>query len=94
MEQQVWWKTGIIYQIYPRSFFDTTGKGTGDLQGIIQKIDYLSELDISAIWLSPIYPSPMVDFGYDVSDFTGIDPIFGKLDDFKVLLNVAHEKGI
>lgn len=89
------WKSGsIIYQIYPRSFKDSNGDGIGDLQGIIEKLDYLAELGINAIWLSPIYPSPMADFGYDIADFTNIDPIFGTLEDFNELVKQAHTRGI
>jgi glycosidase len=89
----LWWQTGVIYQIYPRSYKDTTGSGVGDLQGIIQKLDYLSgTLGIDAIWLSPFYPSPMKDFGYDVADYTAVDPIFGSLDDFRELVQQAHSR--
>lgn len=89
-----WWKHGIIYHIYPRSFYDTNNDGIGDLQGICAKLDYLKELNIDAIWLSPVYESPQIDFGYDVSDYRKIDPIFGTLDDFKALLKSAHKKNI
>ena len=89
-----WWKKTAIYQIYPRSFKDSNDDGIGDLQGIISKLDYLVWLGIKAIWLSPIYTSPMVDFGYDISDYTDIDPIFGTLEDFDELITKAHEKGI
>jgi Glycosidases len=94
IEDVPWWKTGVIYQIYPRSFYDANGDGIGDLQGIIRKLDYLQWLGIQAIWISPIFPSPMADFGYDVSDYTGIDPMFGTLADFDRLLEEAHAKGI
>lgn len=77
---RLWWQTGVIYQIYPRSFRDTTGNGIGDLGGIIEKLDYLSNtLGVDAIWRSPFYPSPMADFGYDVADYTDVDPLFGDL---------------
>jgi alpha-glucosidase len=89
-----WWERSIIYQIYPRSFMDSNGDGVGDLQGIRSKLDYLQWLGIDAIWISPIYPSPMADFGYDISNYTDIDPIFGTLDDFDVLLEDAHGRGI
>src|SRR5512146_1079105 len=89
-----WWQTGIIYQIYPRSFQDSNGDGIGDLPGIIQRLDYLSSLNIDAIWLSPIYPSPMADFGYDVADYTDIHPLFGTLADFDRLLSEAHQRGL
>ena len=89
-----WWQRGIIYQIYPRSFADGNGDGIGDLQGILDKLDYLEWLGVDALWLSPIYPSPMIDFGYDVSDYTGVDPIFGALEDLDVLLASAHRRGL
>lgn len=85
-EKYLWWKKEIVYQIYPRSFKDTNADGIGDLQGIIQKLDYLQLLGIRVIWISPIFPSPMADFGYDVSDYTGIHPIFGDMNDFDKLL--------
>ena len=90
----LWWCDGIIYQIYTRSFADSNNDGIGDLNGIRQKLDYLANLGISAIWLSPIYPSPDVDFGYDVSDYCSIDPKFGTMDDFDHLVKEAHEKDI
>jgi alpha-glucosidase len=87
----LWWQSGVIYQIYPRSFQDSTGNGIGDLQGILLRLDYLSQtLGVDAIWLSPFYPSPMADFGYDISDYTDVDPIFGDLQDFDNLLREAH----
>lgn len=89
-----WWRSGVIYQIYPRSFQDTNGDGIGDLQGVIRRIDYLAELGIDAIWLSPFYPSPMADFGYDVADYVNVDPIFGKLSDFDALVEAAHDAGL
>ena len=91
---KLWWKNGIIYQIYPRSFQDTNGDGIGDLAGIVQHLDYLQELGIDGIWLSPIMPSPDVDFGYDVSDYHTIDPKFGNLQDFDRLINEAHKRDI
>jgi len=89
-----WWKRGIIYQIYPRSFADSNGDGIGDLNGITAHMDYLAELGVDAIWLSPVYPSPDVDFGYDVSDYCAIDPKFGVMDDFDRLVTCAQERGI
>ena len=74
-----WWQTGVIYQIYPRSFKDSNGDGIGDLQGIISQLDYLSWLGMDAMWISPFYPSPMADFGYDITDYCDVDPIFGDL---------------
>ena len=93
-EPWIWWKHGVIYHIYPRSFMDSNGDGVGDIQGVINKLDYLAELGIDAIWLSPVFLSPMVDFGYDVSDYRKIDPVFGTMDDFKLLIQKAHEIGI
>jgi len=91
----LWWQTGVIYQIYPRSFKDTTGNGVGDLAGVIQKLDYLSEtMGVDAIWLSPFYPSPMLDFGYDVADYTGVDPLFGDLGTFDELVAQTHRRGL
>ncbi|MDX2139204.1 MAG: alpha-amylase family glycosyl hydrolase [Chloroflexota bacterium] len=89
-----WWKTGIIYQIYPRSFQDSNGDGVGDLRGIISRLDYLVWLGIDAIWLSPICQSPMKDFGYDISDYTAVDPLFGTLDDFDELIAEAAARQI
>jgi len=89
-----WWERGIIYQVYPRSFMDSDGDGIGDLAGIRSKLDYLQWLGVDAIWISPIYPSPMADFGYDISNYTDIDPIFGDLNDFDALLADAHARGL
>jgi alpha-glucosidase len=89
-----WWQTGVIYQVYPRSFQDTDGDGVGDLKGITARLDYLKGLGVDAVWISPIYPSPMADFGYDVSDYVGVDPIFGTMKDFDALLAAAHAKGL
>jgi alpha-glucosidase len=89
-----WWKRGIIYQIYPRSFQDSNGDGIGDLNGVRRRLDYLTWLGIDAIWISPIYPSPMADCGYDISDYCGIDPVFGTLSDFDELLREAHQRGL
>ncbi|MCQ3931189.1 MAG: alpha-amylase [Chloroflexi bacterium] len=92
--EALWWQRGVIYQIYPRSFKDNNNDGIGDLQGVISKLDYLAELGIEAIWLSPIYPSPMADFGYDVSDYCDINPMFGTLGDFDTLVKDAHQRGL
>jgi alpha-glucosidase len=94
-----WWQSGVIYQIYPRSFKDITGNGVGDLEGIIAKLEYLNDntpnsLGIDAIWISPFYPSPMADFGYDVANYYDVDPLFGNLDIFDRLLTQAHRRGI
>jgi alpha-glucosidase len=94
-EHKLWWQRGVVYQIYPRSFQDSNGDGVGDLPGIMERLDYLSDvLKVDAIWLSPIFPSPMADFGYDVSNYTDIHPIFGTLDDFDALLSAAHARGL
>ncbi|NMB66094.1 MAG: hypothetical protein GYA16_14610, partial [Spirochaetes bacterium] len=84
--KKVWWKHGVIYQIYPRSFKDSNNDGIGDINGITECLDYLQDLGIDGIWLSPIYRSPMYDFGYDVSDYCDIDPVFGTMRDFKHLV--------
>ena len=89
-----WWQRGVIYQIYPRSFQDTDGNGVGDLKGISARLDYLSWLGIDAIWISPIYPSPMADFGYDIRDYCNVDPLFGSLDDFDELVASAHARAL
>lgn len=89
-----WWRGAVVYQIYPRSFLDTNGDGVGDLRGIAAKLDYITALGVDAIWLSPVYPSPNRDFGYDVSDYCGVDPSFGSMADFDRLLAGAHERGL
>ncbi len=94
MPQHTWWKRGIVYQIYPMSFQDSDGDGNGDLNGIRRRLDYLRWLGVDAIWLSPIYPSPMADFGYDVSDHCAVAPRFGTMDDFDRLVAEAHEQGL
>ena len=93
-EEFLWWRDGVIYQIYPRSFYDSDGSGIGDLKGITEKLDYLADLGIDAIWLSPINPSPDKDFGYDVSDYLSIDPKFGSMVDFESLLRETGKRGI
>jgi alpha-glucosidase len=93
-DQQPWWQTGVIYQIYPRSFMDASGDGTGDLAGITARLEYLQWLGVDALWLSPIYPSPMADFGYDIADYTGVDPLFGTLAHFDQLLAEAHRRSL
>ena len=89
-----WWKGAVIYQIYPRSFQDTNGDGIGDLAGITAHLDYVAGLSVDAVWLSPVFPSPMKDFGYDVSDYCGVDPMFGSLADLDRLLVEAHRRGL
>jgi alpha-glucosidase len=89
-----WWQRGIIYQVYPRSFQDSNGDGVGDLRGITQRLDYLRWLGVDAVWISPIYPSPMKDFGYDVADYCDIHPQFGTLQDFDDLVHEAHGRGL
>jgi alpha-glucosidase len=93
-EELKWWQRAVIYQIYPRSFQDSNGDGIGDLPGIIRRLPHLVELGVDAIWISPIFPSPMRDFGYDVADYTDIDPLFGTLRDFDTLLVAAHDSGL
>src|SRR3954447_4650863 len=89
-----WWKQATIYHVYPRSFQDSDGDGVGDLEGIRQRLPHLSWLGVDAIWLSPFYRSPMADFGYDVSDHTDVDPLFGTLGDFDELVEQAGRRGI
>lgn len=89
-----WWHDKVAYQIYPKSFLDTNGDGMGDLRGIIRKLDYLKELGIDILWISPIYASPFVDQGYDISDYYGIDPVFGTMEDFDILLEEAKKRDI
>ncbi|HET8855458.1 MAG TPA: alpha-amylase family glycosyl hydrolase, partial [Salinimicrobium sp.] len=90
--KHIWWQKEIIYQIYPRSFKDSTGNGIGDLSGIIEKLDYLKNLGVKGVWVSPIYPSPMKDFGYDVSNYTDIHPLFGTMKDFDRMLEEIHNR--
>ena len=94
MHNLAWWQSAVIYEIYPRSFQDSNGDGIGDLDGITQRLDYLVELGVDAIWVAPIYRSPMVDFGYDVADYCGVDPIFGTMQDFDLLLKEAHRRSL
>jgi glycosidase len=95
MAEPPWWQTAVIYQIYPRSFLDTNGDGIGDLQGITNKLGYLArDLGVDAIWISPFYPSPMADFGYDVADYCDVDPRFGTMTDFDQLVATAHDEGL
>jgi alpha-glucosidase len=90
----MWWRNAVVYQVYPRSFQDSDGDGVGDLRGIAERLDHLAYLGVDALWLSPIYPSPLADFGYDVSDYTDVDPGLGTLDDLDALVAAAHERGL
>jgi alpha-glucosidase len=90
----LWWRDGVFYQIYPRSFQDTDRDGVGDIGGTIERLPYVNSLGVDAIWLSPIFPSPMADFGYDISDYVGIDPLFGSMADFDALVEAAHAAGL
>jgi alpha-glucosidase len=94
MHEPAWWKTAVVYEIYPRSFQDSNGDGVGDLPGILTRLEYLVELGVGAIWIAPIFPSPMADFGYDVADYCGIDPVFGTMHDFDCVLQQAHRCGL
>jgi alpha-glucosidase len=91
---KAWWRDGVIYQVYPRSFQDSGADGVGDLKGILARLDYLADLGVDAVWVSPFYPSPMADFGYDVSDYCGVDPLFGTMEDFDALLAGVHARGL
>ncbi|HEX6960248.1 MAG TPA: alpha-amylase family glycosyl hydrolase, partial [Lacipirellula sp.] len=93
-QEHEWWQKGVIYQVYPRSFQDSNGDGVGDLRGILSRLDYLEWLGVDAVWLSPIYPSPMADFGYDISDYCDIHPLFGTLADFDKLTAAIHRRGM
>src|ERR1700734_4156670 len=94
MQSTIWWQYGILYEVYPRSFQDANGDGIGDLQGILQRLDYLAGLGIKGGGIAPFYPSPMADFGYDIADYCNVDPIFGTLADFDQLLRAIHERGL
>ena len=89
-----WWKSAVVYQIYPRSFADSNGDGMGDIPGITSRLDYLAELGVDVVWLSPVYTSPMDDNGYDISDYQDVDPLFGTLEDLDTLIAGLHERGI
>ncbi len=93
-EPAPWWRSGVIYQVYPRSFSDADGDGIGDLEGVRGRLSHLAWLGVDAVWLSPFYRSPMADFGYDVADFCDVDPLFGDLAAFDRLLADAHELGL
>src|SRR5688572_2692225 len=89
-----WWRSAVVYEVYPRSFQDADGDGVGDLKGIEQRLDYFVDLGVDAVWIAPFYPSPMADFGYDVADYCGVDPLFGTMEDLDRLLSAAHAKGL
>src|SRR5215218_8205952 len=89
-----WWTDAVVYQIYPRSFADGNGDGMGDLRGIKERLPYLQQLGVDAIWLSPFYKSPQADAGYDVADYRQVDPLFGSLADFDAMLQEAHQRGL
>lgn len=93
-KRQEWWRGAVLYQVYPRSFLDSNADGVGDLKGVTQKMDYIASLGVEGIWLSPFFTSPMADFGYDVSDYQNVDPLFGTLADFDELLTAAHARGL
>src|SRR5215218_979395 len=94
MEQPPWWQRGVIYQIYPRSWMDSDGDGVGDLPGLLVRLHHLTWLGVDAVWISPVYPSPDADLGYDVVDYTAIDPVFGTMEDMDRLIAAAHERGL
>lgn len=94
MHNLAWWQSAVIYEVYPRSFQDSNGDGIGDLDGIIQRLDYLVKLGVDAIWVAPMYRSPMADFGYDVADYCDVDPIFGTMRDLDRLLEEAHRRDL
>src|SRR4051812_14195146 len=89
-----WWKSAVVYQVYPRSFADGNGDGVGDLPGVVSRLDYLAELGVDVLWLSPVYASPMDDNGYDISDYQSVDPLFGTLADFDALVEGLHRRGM
>ena len=93
-EGHEWWQHAVFYEVYPRSFADSNNDGIGDLKGITSKLDYLKDLGVDAIWLTPCFPSPQVDFGYDVSDYTDIDPMYGTLADFDGMASAGKQRGI
>ena len=92
--EPAWWQRGVVYQIYPRSFQDSNGDGVGDLRGIVQRLDYLRWLGVDAMWISPFYPSPMRDFGYDVTDHQAVDRVYGSLVDWDRIVAEAHARGV
>lgn len=93
-QPRAWWKEASVYQIYPASFCDTTGNGTGDIPGIISKMDYIKALGVDVVWLCPVFASPQIDMGYDISDYKTIDPQYGTIEDVDTLMNGLHERGV
>src|SRR6516225_9979903 len=92
--EPTWYKSGVIYEVHVRAFYDANGDGTGDFRGLTQKLDYIKDLGVTAIWLLPFYPSPQKDDGYDIADYTDVHPMFGTLADFKLFLREAHRRGL
>ena len=90
----LWFKDAVIYELHVRSFFDSNGDGVGDLPGLTQKLDYLEDLGVTCLWLLPFFPSPLRDDGYDISDNTGVHPAYGTIEDFRVFLGAAHDRGL
>jgi alpha-glucosidase len=93
-DERLWWQRGVVYQVYPRSFQDSDGDGVGDLRVIVSRLSYLEWLGVDAVWISPFYPSPMADFGYDITDYTDVHPMFGTLWDFDALVAEAHRRNM
>ena len=89
-----WWREAVVYQIYPRSFADSDGDGVGDFKGVTAKLDYVKELGVNTIWLMPFYPSPLRDDGYDISEYENVNPQYGTIEDFKEMLDAAHQRGL
>ena len=94
MKDMKWWQKTVVYQIYPKSFLDTTGSGQGDIPGVTKRLDYLKTLGVGAVWLTPVYSSPMVDNGYDIADYTAIDPSYGTMEDMEELIAEAKKRDI
>src|SRR5271156_4258576 len=93
-DDPLWYKDAIIYQLHVKAFYDSDGDGIGDFCGLLQKLDYLQELGVTALWLLPFYPSPLKDDGYDIADYFAVHPSYGTLDDFRTFLDLAHERGL
>lgn len=92
--EEKWWQSSVVYQIYPRSFYDSNQDGIGDIPGIMKKLDYLAELGIDVIWLNPVFQSPNVDNGYDISDYEAVNPEYGTMEDLRLLIKECRERGI